>query len=214
MWKNQIYLDLPPSITQISFDIFNRCSFRAILFKFEYISYSNISLSTQMSQIFHEPRYNTHHYSPQTPNLNVSRFLFYIFTIYTIFVQQTSRLRIALIDTKNFIHSSSSMTLRTLVLNVIIRSTKYPIQSSTIFSKFPSLSLVLLPQSYNHHQHRNPCPHKRRAFTTSPLFLRDISTKFRVPNWFKCFETRSWILESGWCVLPVVGGNFLSRSRL
>lgn len=187
MWKNQIYLDLPPSITQISFDIFNRCSFRAILFKFEYMSYSNISLSTQISQIFHGTILTI--ILPKHRTFNVSRFLFYIFTIYTIFVQQTSRLRIALIDTKNFIHSSSSMTLRTLVLNVIIR--KYPIQSSTIFSKFPSLLLVLLPQSYNHHQHRNPCPHKRRAFTTSPLFLRDISAKFRVPNWFKCFETRS-----------------------
>lgn len=145
---------------------------------------------------------------PKHRTFNVSRFLFYIFTIYTIFVQQTSRLRIALIDTKNFIHSSSSMTLRTLVLNVIIR--KYPIQSSTIFSKFPSLSLVLLPQSYNHHQHRNPCPHKRRAFTTSPLFLRDISAKFRVPNWFKCFSrlVREFSNQDGAFFLSWVGTSF------
>lgn len=89
MWKNfvstvanQIYLDLPPSITQISFDIFNRCSFRAILFKFEYISYSNISLSTQISQIFHEPGTILTIILPKHRTSTFSRFLFCIFTIY------------------------------------------------------------------------------------------------------------------------------------
>lgn len=198
MWKNfvstvanQIYLDLPPSITQISFDIFNRCSFRAILFKFEYISYSNISLSTQISQIFHEPGTILTIILPKHRTLTFSRFLFCIFTIY---IQFSSNKRTHCSNQHEKFHSFilvNDASSQLNVLNVIIRSTKYPVQSSTIFSKFPSVSLVLLPQSYNHHQHRNPCPHKRRAFTTSPLFLRDISAKFRVPNWFKCFEARS-----------------------
>lgn len=212
---NQIYLDLPPWITQISLDIFNRCFSPpngAIFFKFEYLLfeyslYRRKYLKYSMSPVQYSPLL----FFPNNRTLTFHNFFFYIFYIRIQFsfwrkISSSYRHRYDASQRCVLEWALSSFEIR------IIRSIIHDRSRNFYRSHYPKRSFFFHKVTITHAatEIRALVNAAFAAFTTSPLFHRDISAKFRVPNWFKCFETRWWILESGWCVLPVVGGNFLS----